>query len=111
MWGSVPEIYWASGRRPATRFLTTNTFLTGNHPGRPPDDGDTGADIDPQTWAYFYEDFTAHPPRYFLDTSPAKVRGARVLPDLGVPARSSTIVDTQYRYVRTIDGIDVYERK
>ena len=36
VWGSVPEIYWASDRLPATRFLTTSSFLTGNYPGRPP---------------------------------------------------------------------------
>ena len=79
VWGSAPEIYWASGLRPATRFITTNTFLAGNHPGRtetsiPP------SEIDPQMWAYFYEDFDAHPPRYILDTSPAKVRGAEYSP-------------------------------
>ena len=42
VWGSVPEIYWASERRPATRFLTSS-FLTGNYPGRPPADANTGA--------------------------------------------------------------------
>ena len=34
VWGHVPEIYWASGRRPATRFLTSG-FLSGWEPGRP----------------------------------------------------------------------------
>ena len=45
VWGSVPEIYWASGRRPATRFLTT-PFLAGNDPGRPPADANTGDDTE-----------------------------------------------------------------
>jgi 4-amino-4-deoxy-L-arabinose transferase-like glycosyltransferase len=108
VWGSVPEIYWASARRPATRFLTSS-FLTGNYPGRPPQDANTGADT-AAAWKDFYEDFRAHPPKYFVDTSPAKVRGAQYYPISDFP-RLEHIVDTQYRYVVTIDDIDVYRRK
>jgi 4-amino-4-deoxy-L-arabinose transferase-like glycosyltransferase len=108
VWGSVPEIYWASERRPATRFLTSS-FLTGNYPGRPPQDASTGADTK-HAWEDFYEDFKAHPPKYFVDTSPAKVRGAQYYPITDFP-RLEHIVDTQYRYVVTIDAIDVYKRR
>ena len=108
VWGSVPEIYWASERRPATRFLT-QPFLTGNYPGRPPEDANTGSDTE-TAWEYFYEDFKAHPPKYFVDTSPAKVRGAQYYPISDFP-RLEHIVDTQYKYVVTIDDIDVYKRK
>jgi 4-amino-4-deoxy-L-arabinose transferase-like glycosyltransferase len=108
VWGSVPEIYWASERRPATRFLTT-PFLTGNYPGRPPEDANTGDDT-ANAWELFYEDFKAHPPKYFVDTSPAKVRGAQYYPISDFP-RLEHIIDTQYRYVVTIDDIDVYKRK
>jgi 4-amino-4-deoxy-L-arabinose transferase-like glycosyltransferase len=108
VWGSVPEIYWASGRRPATRFLTSS-FLTGNYPGRPPDDANTGSDTE-AAWQDFYDDFTAHPPKYFVDTSPAKVRGSQYYPISDFP-RLEHIVDTQYKYVVTIDDIDVYKRK
>ena len=55
-------------------------------------------------------DFTAHPPKYFVDTSPAKVRGSQYYPISDFP-RLEHIVDTQYKYVVTIDGIDVYKRK
>jgi 4-amino-4-deoxy-L-arabinose transferase-like glycosyltransferase len=108
VWGSVPEIYWASERRPATRFLTS-PFLTGNYPGRPPEDANTGSDTE-NAWQLFYEDFKAHPPKYFVDTSPAKVRGAQYYPISDFP-RLERIIDTQYKYVVTIDGIDVYQRK
>ena len=108
VWGSVPEIYWRSERRPATRFLTSS-FLTGNYPGRPPDDANTGADTE-AAWEDFYADFTAHPPKYFVDTSPAKVRGAQYYPISEFP-RLEHIVTSQYRYVVTIDDIDVYKRK
>ena len=107
VWGSEPEIYWASNRLPATRFLTTPTFLTGNHPGRPADETDADADTE-QNWQYFYEDFFADPPRYLLDTSPAKLRGAH--PIAKFPAFAQ-LVKQQYRYVRTIDDVAIYIRK
>jgi 4-amino-4-deoxy-L-arabinose transferase-like glycosyltransferase len=107
VWGSEPEIYWASNRLPATRFLTTPTFLTGNHPGRPADATDADADTE-QNWQYFYEDFFADPPRYLLDTSPAKLRGAHPIDKFPAFAQ---LVKQQYRYVRTIDDVAIYVRK
>jgi hypothetical protein len=108
VWGSVPEIYWASGRKPATRFITS-PFLTGNYAGRPADEANSGADTQ-AAWDDFYRDFTAHPPKYFVDTSPAKVRGAQYYPISKFP-RLEKIVRTQYRYKVAIDDIVVYERK
>jgi 4-amino-4-deoxy-L-arabinose transferase-like glycosyltransferase len=108
VWGSVPEIYWASERRPATRFLTSS-FLTGAYPGRPADVATTSNDTT-SAWEDFYQDFKAHPPKYFVDTSPAKLRGAQYFPISSFP-RLKHIVDTQYKYVVTIDHIDVYKRK
>jgi 4-amino-4-deoxy-L-arabinose transferase-like glycosyltransferase len=107
VWGSEPEIYWASNRLPATRFLTTPTFLTGNHPGSPATDE---AATDPSTalnWKYFYDDFRADPPRYLLDTSPSELRGAHPISKFPELAK---IVAHQYRYVRTIDGVAIYKR-
>ena len=99
VWGSVPEIYWASNRRPATRFLTTPTFLADDNPGRPAEEVDPRRR--PGQWEYFYEDLAAHPPRYVLDTSPAR-SAARSTPDRRVPP-AQKILDDQYRYVRSID--------
>jgi 4-amino-4-deoxy-L-arabinose transferase-like glycosyltransferase len=104
VWGSEPEIYWASNRLPATRFLTTPTFLTGNHPGRPPDVANTDADT-LQNWEYFLADFRAAPPRYLLDTSPAKLRGAHSMSQF---PKLEQIVRRQYRYVRTIEDVAIY---
>jgi 4-amino-4-deoxy-L-arabinose transferase-like glycosyltransferase len=108
VWGSVPEIYWASGLRPATRFLTSS-FLTGAYPGRPPDQPNPGADTK-RAWAEFYEDFRAHPPKYFVDTSPAKLRGQQYYPVSKFP-RLARIVHDQYRYVLSIDEMAIYVRK
>ena len=108
VWGSEPEIYWASNLQPATRFLTTPTFLTGNHPGRPSSDKvTTDADTE-QNWEYFFEDFAKRPPRYVLDTSPSKLRGAQPISSF---PRFAKLMKDEYRYVRTIDGVAVYTRR
>ncbi len=110
VWGSVPEIYWASDRLPATRFATVPTFLTGHHPGRP-EDASAGIDEDARRrWKLFLQDFANHPPKYLLDTSPANLRGARYYPIADFP-QFATIVDAEYEYVRSIDGIAIYVRR
>jgi 4-amino-4-deoxy-L-arabinose transferase-like glycosyltransferase len=108
VWGSVPEIYWASDTRPATRLITTNTFLAGSHPGRP---SDTAApeESDPEVWDWFFQDLAAHPPRLIIDTSPAEIRGAEWTPIDRFPRLEAMLLDS-YHFERTIDGIDVYER-
>ena len=108
VWGSVPEIYWASGTRPATRFVTTNGFLGGSNPGRPADDA-APEETSPDVWDWFLQDMAAHPPRYILDTAPAQIRGSQWTPINRFP-RLEAIVQAQYSYVTSIDGITVYER-
>jgi 4-amino-4-deoxy-L-arabinose transferase-like glycosyltransferase len=108
VWGSVPEIYWASGALPASRLITTNTFLAGNHPGRPPEDA-APEDSDPEVWDWFFQDLAEHPPRYIVDTSPAAIRGAQWTPISRFP-RLEAMLENQYRFVKSIDDIDLYER-
>jgi 4-amino-4-deoxy-L-arabinose transferase-like glycosyltransferase len=109
VWGSVPEIYWASNRRPATRFITTPGFLADVNPGRPGVEADP-KNVDPVMWQYFYEDLAAHPPRYVIDTSPARIRGAQYAP-IGEFPRLQKFMDDNYRYVRSIDEMAIYERR
>jgi 4-amino-4-deoxy-L-arabinose transferase-like glycosyltransferase len=108
VWGSVPEIYWASGALPASRLITTNTFLAGNHPGRPPEDA-APEESDPEVWDWFFQDLTLHPPRYIVDTAPAAIRGAEWTPIDRFP-RLEALLRAQYQFVRSIDDIDIYER-
>jgi 4-amino-4-deoxy-L-arabinose transferase-like glycosyltransferase len=108
VWGNVPEIYWASGVRPATRFPATNSLLADNHPGRPPEDA-APEESDPQAWDWFFEDLASHPPRYIVDTAPALIRGAEWTPIDRFP-RLEALLEGQYHFVRTIDDIDLYER-
>ncbi|HEX6312812.1 MAG TPA: glycosyltransferase family 39 protein [Acidimicrobiia bacterium] len=107
VWGHVPEIYWASGKLPATRFPTTG-FITGAAGGRHADDV-SEENATPGAWDLFFEDFIAHPPRYILDTSPAKIRGSEYYPISAFPRLAETVF-REYRPVAAIDGITVYER-
>ncbi|MFM7617610.1 MAG: ArnT family glycosyltransferase [Actinomycetes bacterium] len=107
VWGQVPEIYWASGARPATRFVTTG-FLTGHWGGRPAS-ADTVDEATPGAWDLFFADFAAHPPEFVLDTSPAAIRGSELYPISRFP-ELQRVMDRRYRFVETIDGIAVFER-
>jgi 4-amino-4-deoxy-L-arabinose transferase-like glycosyltransferase len=108
VWGHVPEIYWASGKRPATRFFTSG-FLTGWEPGRPGNEASV-EDATPGAWELFFEDLALHPPTYILDTAYSGIRGAQYYtisryPDL------ARIVYRDYEYVEAVDGISVYKRR
>jgi hypothetical protein len=107
VWGALPEVYWASNRRPATRFAS-NSFVTGHWGGRP--EGDLSGDLaTPDALDQFLADFGDHPPRYVVDTSPAKIRDAQYYPMSKFPSIEALVV-ANYHYVRSIDGIAVYER-
>jgi 4-amino-4-deoxy-L-arabinose transferase-like glycosyltransferase len=108
VWGSVPEIYWASNLSPSTRFITTST-LTNSFPGRPAFDA-TPEKASSLIWDWFYEDLAARPPRFIVDTAPANIRGAEYTPISRFP-RLEEIVASQYRYDTSINGIAVYERR
>ncbi len=78
VWGHMPEIYWASDRRPASRFITSG-FLVGDWGSRPP--GDTSTNVPtPGALEQLMDDLRAHPPRYVLDTTPAAFRGSQFTP-------------------------------
>lgn len=107
VWGNVPEIYWASGVRPATRYIATQSLLAENHAGRvaapKPDE------LDPQVWTWFFRDLRNHAPKYIVDTSATTIRGADRSPLSRYP-RLERYLEAHYRFDRTIDGLDVYVR-
>jgi 4-amino-4-deoxy-L-arabinose transferase-like glycosyltransferase len=108
VWGNVPEIYWDSGLRPATRYLATNSLLAGNHAGRagvPARD-----DLDPRAWKWFFRDLRAHPPRFIVDTSHTEIRDAHRSPMEHYP-RFERYVRRHYSFDRSITGLDVYIRR
>jgi hypothetical protein len=106
VWGHMPEIYWAADRRPASRFITSG-FPVGDWGSRP--DGDTSTNVPtPGAYELMMQDLRAQPPRVVLDTTPAAFRGSQYSPMKKYPELRA-FVDTGYTYVRTIDGIAIYE--
>jgi hypothetical protein len=108
VWGHMPEIYWAADRRPASRFLSSG-FPVGDWGSRP--DGDASTNVPtPGAYELMMADLHTQPPRVVLDTTPAAFRGSQYSPMKEYPALKA-LVDRDYTYVRTIDGIAIYERK
>src|SRR5262249_12873586 len=67
VWGQFPQAYWASDRRPATRFLTAG-FLTGSSGGRSSERVGMQYAV-PGAWDDFRADLAAHPPQLVVDAS------------------------------------------
>ncbi len=106
VWGHMPEIYWASDRRPASRFLTSG-FPVGDWGSRP--EGDEASNVPtPGAIEQMMEDLRTRVPRYVLDTTPAAFRGSQYSPMSKFPELRQ-FVDSRYEYVRTMDGIAIYE--
>jgi len=107
VWGEFPEIYWASGREPATRFIHTG-FLTGVSGGR--DDGVAKpSDGLPGAWALLDRDFAAHPASLIVDTSGTRIRGARFF-----PLERSELwqrISADYVLLATVDGVRFYRNR
>ena len=108
VWGNLPELYWCSGRLPATRFPATGSLLAGTHPGRPVEDA-APEETSTVVWDWFFEDLDAHAPRYIIDTAPAAIRGAQYTPISRFPTLQR-LVDRHYHYVRSIADMAIYER-
>jgi hypothetical protein len=106
VWGQLPELYWASGLEPGTRFIHTG-FLTGNSGGRK-QGLSTAEDGLPGAWRMLRDDMVENPPTVIADTTPAGVRGSQYY-----PLRRTAIwpfVKSHYHRVATIDHVEVYER-
>jgi hypothetical protein len=105
IWGHLPEVYWQSGRAPATRFATTG-FLTGQSGGRPP--SLTGMSLAaPGAWTDFESDLRAHPPALVLDLAPADIRNARYESQARFP-RFGRYLHLHYRPIARVDGVVAY---
>jgi 4-amino-4-deoxy-L-arabinose transferase-like glycosyltransferase len=108
VWGHMPEIYWKSDRRPASRFISSG-FPVGDWGSRP--EGDEASNVPtPGAFTQMMEDLRTNPPRYVLDTAPAAFRGSQYAPMSKYPELRG-FVNRGYEYVRTIDGIAIYEQR
>lgn len=109
VWGQYPQAYWASERRPATRFLTAG-FLTGFGGGR--DHALVGPEYAVEgAWAQLVADLRLHPPALIVDSS--------AIIDAPEPAEMAIehypevakIVGDDYYEVDRVDGVVLYARR
>ncbi len=108
VWGHMPEIYWASDRLPASGILSSG-FPVGDWGSRP--EGDLASRAPTAgTYDKMIDDLHANRPKYLLDTTHANIRGSQYAPMSDYPALQQ-FVNRGYEYVRSIDGIGVYERR
>lgn len=103
VWGQFPQLYWASDRPPATRFLAVG-FLTGFSGGR------SKQLVGPQyavpgAWDDFEADLAAHPPKLVVDASEGTVF------DVGAFREFATYLSENYTPVARVDGVVLYERR
>jgi 4-amino-4-deoxy-L-arabinose transferase-like glycosyltransferase len=102
VWGHFPQLYWASDRRPATRFLTSG-FLTGFSGGR------SAQHVGPEfavegAWDDFASDFADHPPALIADASVGTSFPIDRFPDVAKYLQD-------YRPIGIVDGVVLYVRK
>jgi Dolichyl-phosphate-mannose-protein mannosyltransferase len=105
VWGQAPEVYWASDRRPATRFATTG-FVTGATGGRPPDRVG-GQYAVPGATADFSDDLRRHPPALIADMSTADQRHAHFYPPSRFPGFQRYLDAGGWHRVATVDGVAI----
>ncbi|MEX0665580.1 MAG: glycosyltransferase family 39 protein [Acidimicrobiia bacterium] len=109
VWGLAPEVYWEADRLPATRFVTTMSFLAGVQPSR----DDTRARperANRENWDDFVADFDAHPPQLVLDTAPADLKDAGLAPIRRYPSLA-TRIEADYCFLLEVRGMHLYERR
>jgi len=103
VWGQFPQAYWASDRRPATRFLTAG-FLTGSSGGRSSERVGLQYAV-PGAWDDFRADLAAHPPRLIMDVSLGTAYSIDRFPEF------EAYLHANYEPVALVDGVILYQRR
>jgi 4-amino-4-deoxy-L-arabinose transferase-like glycosyltransferase len=103
VWGQFPQAYWASDRRPATRFITAG-FLTGSSGGR--SSAHVGRQYAvPGAWDDFEADLAAHPPALIVDASTGTAYALDRFPEF------AAYVHEHYERIGEVDGAVFYARR
>jgi hypothetical protein len=105
VWGQAPEVYWASARRPATRFATTG-FVTGTSGGRPPSHVGRRYAV-PGAAREFYADLRRSPPALIADMSTADQRHASFYPPAHFPEFQHFLDHGGWHRVAVVDGVAI----
>jgi 4-amino-4-deoxy-L-arabinose transferase-like glycosyltransferase len=103
VWGQFPEVYWASDRRPATRFLTSG-FLTGFGGGRSAQHVGRQYAVD-GAWDDFTSELALHPPALIVDASAGTSFSIDRFPEF------ADFVAAGYVRAEDVDGVVLYVRR
>ncbi|MFJ5088610.1 ArnT family glycosyltransferase [Streptomyces sp. NPDC088674] len=101
-WGMHPEIYWLSGRKPASRYLTAGLLTNFSGGGDPARVGRRYAV--PGAWDRFRRELAASPPCLVVDDSAGTPYRLAAYPEL------RNLLTRDYRRVATVDGARLYQR-
>lgn len=105
VWGSVPEVYWLSGRRPAGGLVISD-FVVGRTAGLP-DSPRRLRDATPGARAAYLDALEDRPPKLFLDTSTAGIRHYGHYPPRLI-APLAALLRARYHPVTVVDRVVVY---
>ena len=110
VWGESLNVYLASGRRPASRYVSAfplTGYPYGGAISYDPPLGDTSARIVPGTWDILDRELSQHPPLFIVDAEAARPRPFYQWKDFPVLAR---LIEQKYRRVYDArDGV-IYQR-
>jgi hypothetical protein len=113
VWGYAPSFYYEAELPVASRFVMTQTGLTGyvsGNAGSIAPGFDSKALILPEHWNLLMGDLARNRPTYFLDTAPAKIRHWDKFP-LARYARLASFVAENYERIAVVDKVVIYRRK
>lgn len=105
VWGSFPELYWASNRLPAGGLILTD-FVVGKSAGRI-EGPRTLRDAAPDIIHDYVGQLEADPPPIFVDTAPAGLRGYDRYPVSVLPALKR-LLRTRYKPIGVVDRMVIY---
>ncbi len=110
IWGFYPQLYYLSGRRPASRFIFCN-FLTGLQPGSAAffEGRDTSEYIVTGSRELLMEDLGKNRPRVIIDTAPADYWGYSRYP-IDKYWQLNAFIAKDYRLYATVEGFAIYQR-
>ena len=108
VWGTFPEVFWASDRPPGGALVHSD-FVTGKSGGRPATPKTIG-DATPGVYADLLEALVSSPPDLILDTSTANLRGYSAYPIRLFPALRK-LIDRRYERAGVIDDVVIYRRR